>query len=278
MRAYAVAPIPYASYSSAMPTTNPPKARAGLRSVIRRSKPEDIATIRSWLEAEKAAGVHGNFLCNWSVITRAHEDQELLVYIDGKTGLPVAFQLGRLLQSGILQVKQDFRGRGIGKKMVAYCVNLARRKGEDLLVIQCKPSSSIQFWQRAGFTVIPESEPPNKAYRILERRHVLPAIGTSVEAVIRFYPEERKWRDACPALLQITASGKELPGGVIQLDRRVSFHEDAYPLARDVVVEAEVDGVRRFIDKAKYRELQQRGVTRCRNGWFIDQIRLEERR
>ncbi|SEJ48260.1 MULTISPECIES: GNAT family N-acetyltransferase [unclassified Variovorax] len=259
-----------------MPTTNPPEARAGSRSVIRRSKPEDIALIRSWLEAEDAAGVHGNFLCNWSVIARAHEDQELLVYIDGKTGLPVAFQLGRLLQSGILQVKQDFRGRGIGKKMVAYCVNLARHKGEDLLVIQCKPSSSIPFWQRMGFTLIPDSDPPNKAYRVLERRHDLPAVGKPVDVVIRFYPEERKWRDACAALVQLAASGKELPDGVIQLDRRISFHEDAYPLARDVVVEAEVNGVRQFIDKAKYRELQQRGVTRCRNGWFIDQIRPEE--
>ena len=259
-----------------MPTSHLPKARAGLRSVIRRSKAEDITAIRSWLEAEEAAGVHGNFLCNWSVIARAHKDKELLVYIDGKTGLPVAFQLGRLLQSGILQVKQDFRGRGIGKKMVAYCVNLARRKGEDLLVIQCKPSSSIPFWQRMGFTVIAESDPPNKAYRILERRHDLPKVGTVVEAVIRFFPEDRKWRDACPALVQIAALGKELPGGVIQLDRRVSFHEDAYPLVRDVVVEAEVNGVRQFIDKAKYRELQQRGVMRCRNGWFIDQIRPEE--
>lgn len=259
-----------------MLTKDPSRRNAGSRSVIRRSKPEDIVAIRSWLEAEEAAGVHGNFLCNWSVIARAHEDEELLVYIDGKSGLPVAFQLGRLLQSGILQVKHDFRGRGIGKKMVACCVNLARRKGEDLLVIQCKPSSSIPFWQRMGFTVIAESDPPNKAYRILERRHDLPNIGTLVEAVIRFFPEDRKWREACSPLVQIAALGKELPGGVIQLDRRVSFHEDAHPLVRDVVVEAEVNGVRKFIDKAKYRELQKRGVTRCRNGWFIDQIRPEE--
>lgn len=252
------------------------KASAGVRSGIRRSKPEDLVAIRAWLEEEEAAGVHGSFLCNWSIIERAHKDKELLVYIDGRSGTPVAFQLGRLLQSGIMQVKHDFRGRGIGKRMVDYCVNLARRKGEDLLAIQCKPSTSIPFWERMGFTVIPGSEPPNRAYRVLERRHQLPEVGTPVEVVVRFYPEERKWHDACLPLLQVEASGKELPGGVIQLDRRISFHEDAYPLARDVVVEAEVNRVRQFMDKAKYRASQQRGVRRCRNGWFMDQIRPKE--
>ena len=256
-----------------MTTPAPTKTLARSRSAIRRSTPQDVAAIRSWLEAEEADGVHGNFLCNWSVIARAHKDKELLVYIDGESGLPVAFQLGRLLQSGILQVKNDFRGRGIGRKMVEYCITLARRKGEDLLSIQCKPSTSIPFWKSMGFELVPGSTPPNKAYRVLERRHALPAEGRSVEVVVRFFPDEKKWNDDVPAYQEVAVPGKVLPSGVIQLGYRVTFHEGAHPRYRGVVVEAEIDGRRQFCDKARYPEIRARGVTLCRNGWFMDQLR-----
>ena len=249
------------------------KTSAKTRPTIRRSRPEDIVAIRAWLEVEEAAAVQGNFLCNWSVIARAHEENELLVYIDGKSGHPVAFQLGKLLHPGILQVKQEFRGRGIGKKLVEYCVSLANRKGESLLSIQCKPSASLPFWENMGFKLIPGSDPPNKAYRILERVHALPVVGTLVEAVVRFYPEEKKWKEGTPPYQQAVVEAKAQPSGLVQLSRRVSFHEDAYPHVRDVVVEVEINGKCQFCDKAKYSEVQARGVVRCKNGWFIDQVR-----
>lgn len=243
------------------------------RSSIRRSREEDIVAIRAWLEAEDAAGVHGNFLCNWSVIERAHHDRELLVYVDGLSGLPVAFQLGRLLTSGILQVKHEFRGRGIGTKLVEYCVRLAHRKGESVLAIQCKPSTSIPFWERMGFKLVPGSDPSNCAYRVLERMHAVPELGPDLKVVVRFFPESRKWKQDVTPYEQTTVSAKRLADGSIQLVRRVSFPEDAYPEVRDVVVEVEIDGVQQFCDKAKYDEVQARGVQRCRNGWFIDVIR-----
>ena len=243
------------------------------RSGIRLSRPQDIAAVRSWLEAEDAAGIRGNFLCNWGLIERAHRERKLLVYVDGKSGLPVAFQLGRLLQSGILQVKQDFRDRGIGRKMVEYCIRLARRKGESLLSIQCKPSTSIPFWERMGFTLVAGTDPPNKAIRVLEYAHPLPASGAPLNVVVRFYPEDKKWNESTPPYQESKVLAKQLSSGVIQLGHRVSFHEDAYPDVRDVVVEVVVDGERQFCTKAKYNEVQMRGVERSRNGWFVDQVR-----
>jgi GNAT superfamily N-acetyltransferase len=95
------------------------------------------------------------------------------------------------LQSGILQVKHAHRGKGIGRKMVAHCVQLARKQGECLLHIQCKPSSSILFWQRMGFTLAPDSSGRSYAIRILEKPLAQLEGGTPVNVVIRFYPEER---------------------------------------------------------------------------------------
>lgn len=124
-----------------------------------------------------------------------------------------------------------------------------------------------------GFKLTPGSEPPNRAYRVLERTHVLPESGPDLSVVVRFFPESKKWEPETKPYEQTTVPAKVLADGSIQLARRVSFPEDAYPGVRDVVVEVEVDGVQQFCDKAKYADVWSRGVQRCRNGWFIDTLR-----
>ncbi len=242
------------------------------RSVIRRSRIQDVLTIRGWLEQEKAQGVDGNFLCNWSIIQDCHDSKELLVYVDGDSNQAVAFQLGRLLQTGILQVKNDFRHRGIGTKLVEYCVMLARRKGECLLIVQCTPPTSIPFWERMGFTLSPGPNQDNKAYRVLERLNTLPTEGTPTMVTIRFFHESRKWDAAVRACSEVVVAGKILPGGATALSKRVLFHDGEHPNMQDVVVEILRDDERLFLDKAKYSEAARRGVIRCRNGWSIDRI------
>lgn len=54
---------------------------------------------------------------------------------------PVAYQWGGLLRPDILEVRNDMRGRGIGKELVEHCLALAADAGEDILYIQCKPST-----------------------------------------------------------------------------------------------------------------------------------------
>ena len=78
----------------------------------------------------------------------------MIVYVDGKTGSPVAFQMGCLLHPGILEVKHDMRGRGIGRKLVEYCIERARERNECILKIQCKPPTSIPFWKKMGFRLL----------------------------------------------------------------------------------------------------------------------------
>src|SRR5476649_2554383 len=101
--------------------------------LIQLSTDKNLEDIRAWLIEEDSRKVHGNFLCNWAVIVDAHERRRLLIGIDENSGLPVVFQLGRLVRPGILQVREEFRGTGLGKKMVEHCIALAVEDDEPLL-------------------------------------------------------------------------------------------------------------------------------------------------
>jgi N-acetylglutamate synthase-like GNAT family acetyltransferase len=105
------------------------------RDTIRRSTESDLQAIHSWLRKEDAQGVKDNFLCNWEIIERSHGQGRLTVYVDGHSGVPVAFQLGGLLHPGILEVRNDMRRKGIGRKLVDYCVAEVRNNDENFLIL-----------------------------------------------------------------------------------------------------------------------------------------------
>jgi len=242
------------------------------RSTIRRSRPRDLQCIHEWLDHEERRGVHGNFLCNWSIIKSAHRNGELLVYVDGRTQRPVAFQLGGLLQPGILQVHSNFRGTGIGQKLVERCVSDAIKRDECLLFIECKPSSSIPFWQRMGFTLLGGTDGKNYAYRVLPKYFDLPGDGTPTEVIVRFYSEERKWEEAVAPLLEARPPASRSLDGTVRFAERVSFHKALCPKSNDPVVELSVDGRTLYLDKAKYERGAELGIRRCINGFYIDSI------
>jgi len=238
--------------------------------LIRRSTDADIRAIHSWLVEEEAKGVDGNFLCNWSVIERSHREGDLLVFVDGASQVPVAFQLGGLVQPSFLQVRQDMRGKGIGRKLVEHCVAEANKHGEYLLLIKCNPSASIPFWQAMGFTLFEEM---NYAYRVLEKKHDLPVDGRTVHTVIRFYPAWRKWDEPAPPYTTTKPTAARASDGVVHLGERVFFVEELYFEAGDSIVEIEIDGQVRYFDYAKNEEAQRIGVRRCTNGFYIDDLR-----
>ncbi len=254
------------------------KKMTSRRSSIRRSTTSDLKAIHVWLLEEDAQDVHGNFLCNWSFIESSHRDGALLVYIDGPSGLPVAFQLGGLIRPGILQVRNAYRGMGIGRKMVERCKALALKRGESLLYIQCKPSSSIPFWKHMGFTLIEGDGWNHYAYQVLDKALDLPAEGEPVSVQISFYPHRRKWEPDTAPYSTYSPQATRTANGTIHLAQRIQFHEEAIRRERgdDLVVEVTVDGHRRYLDKAKYSEAKRIGVRRCMNGSYIDAIFPEE--
>jgi hypothetical protein len=206
----------------------------------------------------------------------AHREGDLLVYIDPQTQQPVAYQWGGLLSPGILEVRNDWRGRGIGigigKSMVEHCLAVAAQAGDDLLWIQCTPSSSIPFWQHMGFTILRghvSHEQENHAYRVLSRVHGPQEGDATAQVSIEWFPECRKWDKAtAPAVAQV------LKG--VWLDNELALAQRASFFRRlvdgDVVVRVVVDGQEWYFDKAKYESALALGVEDCRNGFRVDTL------
>lgn len=169
------------------------------RSRIRKATVADLAAIHAWLIDQEAENVPGTFLCNWELTEKCHKEGRLLVYIDGASEQPVAYQWGSLVYPGILEVRNDMRGKGIGRKLVEHRIKQAIKQDENFLYIRCKPSSSIPFWQHMGFTLLSPEDGRNYAFLILEKKHELPSDGESIDVAVRFFPEDRKWDKSVPA-------------------------------------------------------------------------------
>lgn len=242
--------------------------------LIRLSTDQDLAAVHVWLIDEGSRGVYDNFLCNWTVVVDAHVRRMLLVCIDEMSGLPVAFQLGGLIRPGILQVREEFRGKGIGKSMVEHCMALATNDCQPLLEIECKPETSIPFWMRMGFQLTKRKNGRNHAWRVVEKKLILPEQGKSADVVVRFFPESRDWSNDTPPYVSHLVVGKHDSSGVIHFYKRILFHEMEFLHEGDLFVEIEVDGKRVFHDKAKRDEAEELGLIRCRNGYYIDQIAI----
>ena len=246
-------------------------SKTNSRNRPRLSRAEDILNLRKWMEVEEHEGVEGNFLCNWNIIENAHEEKELLVYIDGPTNIPAAYQVGGLVCPGILQVKHTHRRRGIGKKLVEYCIKRALRADRTLLYIQCKPSTSIPFWESMGFHLI-EHDTQDHAYQNLAKSFPVPGSGVKSQIAIRFYPEAKVWQPATPPYVEYGAEAVRTTPEIISLPNRIQFHEKVWPKQGDTVVEVIVDNRSILIAKAKYEESSRAGLKSCPNGWYIDVI------
>lgn len=239
---------------------------------IRTSRDADFKAIADWLREERNQGVHGNFYCNLNSVENSHARGDLLVYVDGATGCPVAFQLGGLIRPGILEVKHDMRGRGIGTKMVEYCIERARARNECILMIECTPPTSIPFWKKMGFKLLDPKSDRNLAYRIVEKRHELPTGGVPANVVIRFFQlEQLNKKGARPCKLSRPAAVRT-DDGIVHLDHQVQFCPELYPNIVDAVVRIDVDGQTLCFEKAKCPLARRLGVQRCENGFFIDPI------
>ena len=244
-------------------------------SSIRHSTVEDIKFIHSWLEEQSYRQISGSFLCNWNLTELSHEEGGLLVYIDESIGKPIAYQWGGLVRPGIIEVRHDMRGKGIGRQLVEQRVNEAYNNDECLLFIQCKPSTSIPFWSHMGFTLLEQNNGDNYAFRILEKTHQLPVNAKLVSVAIRFYPESKVWCDTTQPIELATPQAVLTTDNIAHLKNRVYFFKRIYPDIGDPVVEIIVDGKVLICDKAKYVEASQFGVCRCTNGFYIDRLLLK---
>jgi GNAT superfamily N-acetyltransferase len=241
---------------------------------IRSSTDEDIRVIHDWLVQQDADGVAGTFLCNWKLTLGKHGSGKLLVYGDPSSGEAIAYQWGGLVRPGILEVRADRRGQGIGQSMVEHMLAQAFENNEDLLSIECKPSSSIPFWRRMGFELIEGGNGSTYGCRVIRRVLDLPDHGEAVAVTIEWFPEGRKWNAGVSAVSTFSPKAVRTPDGQIHLGERVHWF-DTLPSwsGGGVVLRIVVDGVERYFDKARYPSAAQIGLKDCSNGYYLDNVR-----
>lgn len=242
---------------------------------IRRSTDADISFIYAWLQKQAAADVPGTFLCNWNLTLDEHEKGRVLIYTDPETEGAVAYQWGGLVRPGILGVRADRRGNGIGRIMTEHRLAEASEHNEGILYIQCKPSSSITFWERMGFKLVVGSSTKNYAYRFVPKLLELPEDGVPVSVRIELYPERRKWTlTELPISVHTPAAARNKDQVICLAERVYAFDGgyDKFNTVRDLVVRVVVDGQDVYFDKLKYEEALNLGFEKCRNGFYLDAL------
>lgn len=126
------------------------KRRTAMR--FRLATTEDLKIIKSWLKEEFDHSRTGNgFYNNTNLIEEGQKRGELTVAIDNKDNLPVAFYLGNGCSAEILEVRPDYRGKGIGRLFVEYIIKCAKDKGYPAISGFCCPEESLPFWLKMGF-------------------------------------------------------------------------------------------------------------------------------
>jgi hypothetical protein len=110
------------------------------------------------------------------------------------------------------------------------------------------------------------------AYRILEKKHELPADSNPVSVSIHFYPSAKVWGENVAPLFSIAPLAVQVSNSVVHLAERIFYFEPFYPEERNPVVEIVVDGNLCLNESAANSNSHRIGVTPCRNGFFIDKI------
>lgn len=223
----------------------------------------DVERIYSWLLEHDHSEVHGSFLCNWNLTQRVHDQHQLFVAtIEDE---PVAYIWGDF---GILEVREEFRKKGVGKQLVEYAMQRAISSGRIAVFIECKPESSIPFWEKMGF----EFHNENEASFVFEKSLDIPADGSPVNVEIMFYPEQAKWAPKISPIKSFCPTAVLDNQGTIHLQNRVAAYVGGENYNGDAMIKISVDGKPVYFDKAKYSEARAIGVTYNSGAFYIDKV------
>ncbi len=231
---------------------------------FRPSNSGDLLKIYDWLSEQERKGVQ-TFLCNWNLTKDTHERGELIVAVSNDTPIAYIFR-----DFGILEVKADYRRKGIGTRLVNYALNLLMKSGELYVRIECTPSTSIPFWKKMGFTLYDEKF----AYKLLEKKTDIPPGGIPIKVQICFYPANKKWNTEVQPIEVFQPKAYKFPDNVIYLEERISIFSDQQIWDGDPVIGIWVSDNELYLNKAKYGEAKQLGVLNGSRVFTVEKIRL----
>lgn len=256
-------------------TNRPIEKRPSQRQGVRKGRKIDLPFIKEWLAAEVQGG--RGFIHNWRMIEDACAEGQMLVWIDQQG--PVGFLTHGISPSSILQIKTDRKRRGIGRALVERAIKAEEARDNAVLIVQCEPATSIEFWKSMGFETQRNNPHDRIVYmqRLSTKRHsqvtgdemVLITIQVFAEAVLY---NEGAPHTAIPDRVYHVHGRYDDRTHDIALVHRVSISHE--PALKDPVIEINMGGFEIMPRmKAKREAARAAGVVETDYGWYIDVIK-----
>jgi GNAT superfamily N-acetyltransferase len=132
--------------------------RMGLTETIK-AQEHHVAAIRAWLlEEHTRAG--GGLYDNVHMLPKAQVEGRLYCVMSAE--MPVGFVMVHRMTEGasisLMEVHPDHRGKGIGKQLALFAIDLLLADGAKYIEVECAPHESEPFWRGMGF-MSDESKP-----------------------------------------------------------------------------------------------------------------------
>ncbi|MDV7187626.1 GNAT family N-acetyltransferase [Lutibacter sp. TH_r2] len=122
-----------------------------------------IETIEKWL-LEEVKNTGEGFYNNWSTISKAFDEQNLIVIFKNED--PIGFLVYNLDNNfsiiDIISIKPDIRGQGIARFFIKEVLLFFKSKGALVTTLFCSPEKSKHFWEKVGFSFFSEVLNDNK--------------------------------------------------------------------------------------------------------------------
>jgi GNAT superfamily N-acetyltransferase len=233
--------------------------------LIRKATDDDLNRIHEWLVEQDHNKVDGTFLFNWAMTQKVQRKNQLFVaLLEGK---PIAYIWEDF---GILEVCEEFRGRGVGRCLVGFALTQAQNQERYAINIQCAPVSSIPFWQKIGF----ELYSTDKASMILPKKLAQPKGGELVKVEFSFYPEKAQWDSSIAEIKYFSANAKRDGNGIIHLSERIAAYCNREQYRGDAVIKICLDDEQIYFGKAKHKKAKQLGVIFKSGAFAVEKIQL----
>lgn len=240
----------------------------------------DLPFIQEWLKHEVRNGL--GFINNLDMIQDACAKKLMTVFVEAEG--PVGFLTYGISFDSILQTKSDCQRRGIGRALVEHAIRNEETINNAVLIVQCEPRSSVEFWSKMGFEAHRDGGDFKHQKSIYMQRlskvvhsHVQ---GDELEMVtVRVYPENALYskEPVKPDRVHYVMAKFDENTRTLELAHRVSLAHE--PMLKDPVVEVSWSNMDIVMGKAKHEKAQAVGFKRTPNycGFFLDVITLPEK-
>lgn len=239
----------------------------------------DLPFIQEWLTREARNG--DGFINNWNLIQKACAEKRMTVFFT--TEGPVGFLTYGISHDTILQTKSSCQQRGIGRALVEHAIRKEEAFNNAVLVVQCKPLNSVEFWSQMGFEVHRGAGDLKQQGTIymqrlsnLAHKHVR---GDALEMVtVCVYPEIALYskEHVKPDRVHYVMAKLDEKTRSLELAHRVSVAREG--ILKDPVVEVSWGPLKIVRGKVKHEQARATGFKATPNccGWYLDVITLNE--